>query len=62
MFEKLKNPNYQRRSGPFRILRYGTQGKVPYIYESPDGGKTVYARQFGTSEPRILVKGESRND
>lgn len=54
MFEKLKNPNYQRR--------YGTQGKVPYIYESPDGGKTVYARQFGTSEPRILVKGESRND
>lgn len=53
MFEKIKNPNYQRR--------YGNLGKVPYIYESPDGGKTVYARLFGSNE-RTLVKGESRND
>ena len=54
MFEKLKNPDYQRT--------YGFAGKVPYIYESPDGGKTVYARLFSTNEPRTLVKGESRND
>lgn len=26
------------------------------IYESPDNGKTVYARRFGTRE-RILIKG-----
>ena len=25
-----------------------------YIYETPDGGETVYAREFGTSE-KILV-------
>lgn len=25
-----------------------------YIYESPDGGKTVYAREFGTNEKRIV--------
>lgn len=27
---------------------------VKYVYESPDGGETVYAREFGKSE-RILV-------
>lgn len=54
MFKKLKNPDYQRT--------YGSMGKVPYIYESPDGGKTVYARPFGTNEPRTLVKGECRDD
>lgn len=25
-----------------------------YIYESPDGGKTVFARKFGTNEKRII--------
>ena len=25
-----------------------------YIYESPDGGSTVYAREFGSSERKIV--------
>ena len=33
------------------------EGKKTYIYESPDGGKTVYRREFGKhDEPRELVK------
>ena len=31
------------------------QDLKPKIYESPDGGQTVYARDFGSSE-RTLVK------
>ena len=27
-----------------------------WIYESPDGGKTVYRRRFGDYENRELVK------
>ena len=27
---------------------------VKYVYESPDGGETVYAREFGKTE-RVLV-------
>lgn len=31
--------------------------KKDYIYESPDGGKTVYRREFGTPhDTRELVK------
>lgn len=29
--------------------------QVPKIYESPDGGKTVYSRNFGSKE-RTLIK------
>lgn len=31
------------------------QDLTPKIYESPDGGQTVYARDFGSTE-RTLVK------
>jgi hypothetical protein len=31
-------------------------GKVKWIFESPDKGKTVYKRPFGKLEPKILVK------
>lgn len=27
---------------------------VTYIYESPDGGKTVYARECGTTERKLI--------
>lgn len=33
----------------------GVNAQKPKIYESPDGGKTVYARNFGETE-RHLVK------
>lgn len=33
----------------------GVNNQTPKIYESPDGGKTVYARNFGETE-RYLVK------
>tara|TARA_Y100001963_G_C6498156_1_gene316626 strand:+ start:354 stop:539 length:186 start_codon:yes stop_codon:yes gene_type:complete len=28
-----------------------------YIYESPDGGKTIYRREFGDHGNRELIKG-----
>ena len=38
------------------IVRSNTDSpEARYIYESPDGGKTVYAREAGTNE-RFLVK------
>jgi hypothetical protein len=30
-------------------------GKVKWIFESPDKGKTVYKRPFGKLEPKILI-------
>jgi len=33
----------------------GVDKQKPQIYESPDGGKTVYARNFGETE-RHLIK------
>jgi len=48
MVEQIKNPN-----------EWPAWGKK-YIYESPDGGNTVYAREFGSpSAERVLIKGES---
>lgn len=46
MIDKIKNPN--------KKVWHGSQGMVPYIYESPDGGRTVYARPFG-SDPKVKV-------
>jgi hypothetical protein len=53
MLDKIKNPEKQ--------TWYGSQGMLPFVYESPDGGKTVYARPFG-SDPtqKILVRGEDK--
>lgn len=30
------------------------------IYESPDKGRTVYARPFGQLSPRFLIKGPAK--
>ena len=30
-----------------------------YIYESPDGGDTVYAREFGASDSERIMIGQS---
>jgi len=27
---------------------------IPLIYESPDGGKTVYAREFGSNHKQLI--------
>ncbi|MDA7807104.1 hypothetical protein N8955_00040 [bacterium] len=49
MVEQIKNPN-----------DWPAWGKK-YIYESPDGGSTVYAREFGKpSAERVLIKGEEQ--
>ena len=32
-----------------------------YVYESPDGGKTIYRRKFGEYDLRTLIK-ETPND
>ena len=34
---------------------------IPKIYESPDKGKTVYARNFGETE-RVLIQSSTQND
>jgi hypothetical protein len=33
--------------------------KTTYVYESPDGGKTVYRRESG-KDKRVLVKNEDK--
>ena len=30
-----------------------------WIYESPDGGKTVYRREFGKTERELVVEDEN---
>jgi hypothetical protein len=32
------------------------------IYESPDGGKTIYVREFGSLERTLLEKKDARKD
>lgn len=34
---------------------------VPKIYESPDGGKTVYSRNFGSKERELIKKLDEEN-
>tara|TARA_B100000902_G_C27313927_1_gene920083 strand:- start:65 stop:259 length:195 start_codon:yes stop_codon:yes gene_type:complete len=53
MVEKIKHPN----TWP--------SWEKKYIYESPDGGKTVYQREFGADvSTRVQIKPEegNRND
>jgi hypothetical protein len=38
-----------------KITDHETVSEARYIYESPDGGKTIYQREIGTNE-RYLVK------
>ena len=35
------------------------ENKGKYIYESPDGGKTIYRREFGNYDKRELIKQEN---
>lgn len=32
----------------------GVNKNSPKIYESPDGGKTIYEREFGSTERRLI--------
>jgi hypothetical protein len=49
MFEKIKHPE-----------KWPAWGKK-YIYESPNKGATVYAREFGKPhDERVLIKGEEQ--
>jgi len=34
---------------------------IKEIFESPDGGKTVYARELGTNNKRLIYKDYSNN-
>lgn len=40
-----------RKEGKSIVL----EKQIPKIYESPDGGKTVYSRNFGSKE-RVLIE------
>lgn len=44
-----------RKEGESIVL----EKRIPKIYESPDGGNTVYSRNFGSKE-RELIKGISK--
>ena len=35
------------------------ENKGKYIYESPDGGKTIYRREFGNYDKRELIKSDN---
>ena len=37
------------------IIPTDSNKKRPYIFESPDGGKTVFKRVFGNINDRVLV-------
>ena len=40
-------------------IKHPEKWSKKYIYESPDGGTTIYAREFGKShDERVLIKGE----
>jgi len=41
--------------------RSNTIVKGTTIYESPDGGKTIYAREFGSSD-RVLIRSDGMLD
>jgi len=41
--------------------RSNTIVKGATIYESPDGGKTIYAREFGSSD-RVLIRSDGMLD
>ena len=41
--------------GDFTALKKHLEAKKPKIFESPDGGKTIYERDFGSTE-RTLVR------
>lgn len=38
-----------------------TKKPIPKIYESPDGGKTVYSRNFGSKERELIKKLDEEN-
>ena len=33
-----------------------------YIYESPDGGKTIYKRAFGSTERELISQEDFKNE
>lgn len=43
--------------GDFNALKKHLEPKKPKIYESPDGGKTVYERDFGSTERTLVQNG-----
>ena len=63
MLEALDNPvmdEMQDASVPFPTSDDGIEGKweegQKYIYESPDGGKTIYRRKFKNYDKREKVR------
>tara|TARA_R110000824_G_scaffold134841_1_gene297851 strand:+ start:167 stop:499 length:333 start_codon:yes stop_codon:yes gene_type:complete len=58
-----KYPNNMELGKYVRRFIMNLEENKTYIYESPDGGKTVYRREFGDYEtPRELVKNEDQMD
>ena len=59
----LDEPNDMQLGGKIRSYFLNEDNKKTYIYESPDGGETIYRRKFGDYEtPRELVKNEDQID
>jgi hypothetical protein len=56
-----KYPNDMELGGEIRHMIYNLNDvKTRYVYESPDGGNTIYRREFGDyNSPRELVEGFS---
>ena len=62
LFDKYKQLEMKYQCGtPTDGLEVGSPedyGDAPLIYESPDGGKTIYQRRAGDYEKKELVGGE----
>jgi hypothetical protein len=56
-------PNDMQLGEKIRSYFLNGDNKKAYIYESPDGGETIYRRKFGDYDtPRELVKNEDQMD
>ena len=58
--EMIKDtPNDAELGNKIRRKSWEKQKETKYIYESPDGGKTVYRREFGNYDKKELIKTEN---
>ena len=60
MIKDIKNmvekyPNNMELGKKIRSYFFELEENNPYIYESPDGGETVYRREFGKYDTREKI-------
>ncbi len=56
MTDILKQLDEDMKNGKWPVMMYKDSDEESWVYESPDGGKTVYRRRFGQIKDRELIK------